>query len=64
MNRAGGAAMLTCGLEQVRQLPVASLTVIPALRVATLTFNVLTALKRLALPPELLSARPQRLAFP
>jgi len=56
--------MLTCALEQVRQLPVASLTVIPALRVATLTFNVLTALKRLALPPELLSARPQRLAFP
>ena len=28
-----------------------------------LTYNVLTALKRLALPPELLAARPQRLRF-
>ena len=33
------------------------------LRLAVLTFNVLTALKRLALPPELLSARPKRLRF-
>ena len=33
------------------------------LRLAILTYNVLTALKRLALPPELLSARPKRLRF-
>lgn len=33
------------------------------LRLAVLTFNVLTALKRLALPPELLAARPKRLRF-
>ena len=33
------------------------------LRLAVLTFNVLTALKRLALPPELLRARPKRLRF-
>ena len=33
------------------------------LRLAVLTFNVLTALKRLALPPELLTARPKRLRF-
>ena len=33
------------------------------LRLAVLTHNVLTALKRLALPPELLSARPKRLRF-
>ncbi len=33
------------------------------LRVAVLTHNVLTALKRLALPPELLAARPKRLRF-
>jgi len=33
------------------------------LRVAVLTFNLLTALKRLALPPELLAARPKRLRF-
>jgi hypothetical protein len=33
------------------------------LRFAVLTFNVLTALKRLALPAELLTARPKRLRF-
>jgi hypothetical protein len=33
------------------------------LRLAILTHNVLTALKRLALPPELLTARPKRLRF-
>jgi hypothetical protein len=33
------------------------------LRLAVLTHNVLTALKRLALPPELLRARPKRLRF-
>ena len=33
------------------------------LRLAVLTLNLLTALKRLALPPELLSARPKRLRF-
>lgn len=33
------------------------------LRFAVLTFNVLTALKRLALPAELLAARPKRLRF-
>jgi len=33
------------------------------LRLAVLTYNVLTALKRLALPPELLTARPKRLLF-
>lgn len=33
------------------------------LRLAVLTHNVLTALKRLALPPELLPARPKRLRF-
>ena len=32
-------------------------------RLAVLTYNVLTALKRLALPPELLAARPKRLRF-
>ena len=32
-------------------------------RLAVLTFNVLTALKRPALPPELLAARPKRLRF-
>lgn len=32
-------------------------------RFAVLTFNVLTALKRLALPAELLTARPKRLRF-
>ena len=33
------------------------------LRLAVLTFNLLTALKRLALPPELLAARPKQLRF-
>jgi hypothetical protein len=33
------------------------------LRLAAITHNVLTALKRLALPPELLTARPKRLRF-
>lgn len=33
------------------------------LRLALLAHNVLTALKRLALPPELLTARPKRLRF-
>lgn len=33
------------------------------LRLVVLTYNVLTALKRLALPPELLTARPKRLRF-
>ncbi|HEX2713296.1 MAG TPA: transposase, partial [Candidatus Acidoferrales bacterium] len=33
------------------------------LRLAVISYNVLTALKRLALPPELLSARPKRLRF-
>ena len=33
------------------------------LRFAVLTFNVLTALKRLALPAELIAARPKRLRF-
>lgn len=33
------------------------------LRLAVLTFNLLTALKRLALPPDLLTARPKRLRF-
>jgi hypothetical protein len=33
------------------------------LRLAALSHNVLTALKRLALPPELLTARPKRLRF-
>jgi Transposase DDE domain group 1 len=33
------------------------------LRLAVLTYNVLTARKRLALPPELLRARPKRLRF-
>jgi hypothetical protein len=33
------------------------------LRLAVLTYHVLTALKRLALPPELLTARPKRLRF-
>lgn len=33
------------------------------LRLAVLTYNVLTAMKRLALPPELLTARPNRLRF-
>ena len=33
------------------------------LRLAVLTYNVLTALKRLALPPELLTAWPKRLWF-
>lgn len=33
------------------------------LRLAVLTHNLLTALKRLALPPELLAARPKRLRF-
>jgi len=33
------------------------------LRLAVLTHNVLTGLKRLALPPEFLSARPKRLRF-
>ena len=34
-----------------------------SLRRAGLSYNLLTALKRLALPPELLTARPQRLRF-
>jgi len=33
------------------------------LRMAVLTYNVLSALKRLALPPELMTARPKRLRF-
>lgn len=33
------------------------------LRLAVLTYNVLTALKRLALPPQLLTARPKRMRF-
>ena len=33
------------------------------LRMAVITFNVLTAMKRLALPAELLTARPKRLRF-
>lgn len=33
------------------------------LRLAVISHNVMTALKRLALPPELLSARPKRLRF-
>jgi hypothetical protein len=33
------------------------------LRLAVLTYNLLSALKRLALPPELLAARPKRLRF-
>jgi hypothetical protein len=33
------------------------------LRLAIMTYNLLTALKRLALPPELLTARPKRLRF-
>ena len=33
------------------------------LRMAVITYNVLTALKRLALPAELLTARPKRLRF-
>lgn len=33
------------------------------LRVAVISHNILTALKRLALPPELISARPKRLRF-
>lgn len=33
------------------------------LRLSALTYNVLTAMKRLALPPELLRARPKRLRF-
>jgi hypothetical protein len=33
------------------------------LRLTVLTYNVLTALKRLALPPELITARPKRLRF-
>jgi hypothetical protein len=33
------------------------------LRLAVITFNVLTAMKRLALPAELLAARPKRLRF-
>jgi hypothetical protein len=33
------------------------------LRLAVLAYNVLSALKRLALPPELLTARPKRLRF-
>ena len=33
------------------------------LRLAVISHNVLTALKRLALPPELLTARPKRLRF-
>ncbi|MBK7926454.1 MAG: transposase [Bryobacterales bacterium] len=33
------------------------------LRLAVLTFNVLTAMKRTALPAELLTARPKRLRF-
>ena len=33
------------------------------LRLAVLSHNVMTALKRLALPPELLAARPKRLRF-
>lgn len=33
------------------------------LRLAVLSYNLLTALKRLALPPELLTARPKRLRF-
>ena len=33
------------------------------LRLAVISYNVLTALKRLALPAELLSARPKRLRF-
>lgn len=33
------------------------------LRLSALTHNVLTAMKRLALPPELLRARPKRLRF-
>jgi hypothetical protein len=33
------------------------------LRLAVLSYNILTALKRLALPPELLQARPKRLRF-
>ena len=33
------------------------------LRLAVLTYNVLTALKRLALPAELIAARPKRLRF-
>jgi len=33
------------------------------LRLAVLTYNLLSALKRLALPAELLSARPKRLRF-
>jgi hypothetical protein len=33
------------------------------LRLAVLTYNVLTALKRRALPPELIGARPKRLRF-
>jgi hypothetical protein len=32
-------------------------------RLAVMTHNVLTAMKRLALPPELLTARPKRLRF-
>lgn len=32
-------------------------------RLAALPYNVLTAMKRLALPPDLLTARPKRLRF-
>jgi len=33
------------------------------LRMAVLTYNVMSALKRLALPPEMMTARPKRLRF-
>ena len=33
------------------------------LRMSVITFNVLTAMKRLALPAELIAARPKRLRF-
>jgi hypothetical protein len=33
------------------------------MRLVLLSYNLLTALKRLALPPELLAARPKRLRF-
>ena len=63
---ANSASTGLCGGQRVTTVPTATgcLGANAAwLRLAVLTYNVLTVLKRLALPPELLAARPKRLRF-
>lgn len=54
LKNESGAGVLPCGRFGANAA---------GLRLAVLTHNVMTALKRLALPPELLQARPKRLRF-